>query len=233
MEFTLLGNALVAALAAWGTIRVLRDDPAFVATKAWDSVIGSAMIGLLVGRLWAMLETGTNPLLNLFDVLLIRGGVSTVGASIGFLAALAWMHRATLWTSVDALAIPIVFGLAGWHGGCVVRGSCGGTATDLPWAVMGTSNVGRHPVEVYAGVLLAVLGWLLLRRWRNRSGSGVVFALGITGVALVRLATEPLRLHLGAGLGWFYGLGLVIGLGMLAWRLRVDGAGVEEPPQDA
>jgi prolipoprotein diacylglyceryltransferase len=179
------------------------------------------MAGLVVGRLWSMVAQGTNPLTNLPDVILVRAGVDTVGASLAALATLTWTYRRHLPRALDAVAVPAIVGLAGWHAGCVVRGTCGGTATDLPWAIAGPGGVGRHPVEVYAALGLAVVAAVLWRWWRAGAAPGAVASAGVFGAALVRLATEPLRLHLGGGLVVAYAVAAGLGLtGILVAELR-------------
>ncbi len=218
MEFTLLGNALIGAAALWGSIRYLDRDGRLTAAapRPWDVALGASMLGLVVGRLWAMIGAGTNPLTHLFDVLLIRGGVDTVGASLAFGAALAWGYRDRLAVATDAIAAPALFGLAGWHGGCLVRGACAGTPTTLPWGVEGTGGVFRHPIEVYAALLLVGGGLLIARAWRTGSLPGRLGSLAVVVAAGSRALTEPLRLHLGSGLLGFYLVGTLAGIVMFA-----------------
>ena len=82
-------------------------------------------------------------------------------------------------------------GLAGWHGGCVWRGTCLGTVSDLPWAFgLPGSDVTRHPVELYAAVGLALVAVALtrmpLRPW-------MATGIAIAAAAAFRLATQPMR----------------------------------------
>ena len=224
MEFTLLGRALLAVGTAWLTVRMLDRSGAISerASKPWDTLLGAAMVGLLVGRLWAMVAGGTNPITNPLDVIVIRGGVDTVGASLGALAALGWWTRSSPSRALDALAVPALAGLAAWHAGCVITGSCAGTETTLPWAVESAAGVGRHPVELYAALL----------RIRH-ARPGTVAALGLLAAAGIRLATEPLRLHLGDGLVVPYSVGVGLGLlGLLLARRTLSDGSVEEQPAE-
>lgn len=216
MEFTLLFNALLAFGAVFISLRWLGRDPRLAedAPRAWDVLLGAAIAGLLVGRLTAMIAAGTNPLTHLLDVILIRAGVDTVGATLGFLLALGWAYRDGVVAAADALAAPILFGLAGWHGGCLVRGSCTGTGTSLPWGLPGTADVSRHPVEVYTAVLLLVAAILLARAWRRGVLTGFLGPWALTAAAGSRALTEPLRLHLGSGLLGVYLLGVTLGFGL-------------------
>ncbi len=216
MEFTLLGAAAVGVAAMWLWTRL---DRALESSRdPFGVLLGAALVGLMIGRVTAMVATGTNPIS--FDVVLVRGGVSTVGASVGALLWLGWRVRDDL-AQADLLAPAGLAGLAGWHMGCVVRSSCLGAATDLPWGwSLPGSPVDRHPVEIYAGLALlagAVLA-AVIRSKRPTSGVTALVAIGMAGSA--RLATEPLRLTLGE-LRWFYVLAAAVGyLGALAVGLH-------------
>ena len=147
-------------------------------------------------------------------------------ASVATLAGLAWMGREELWPVLDGLAAAGVAGLAGWHAGCVVRDGCLGTASDLPWATAQLgSTVTRHPVEIYAAVLLAVaaLGIALWRR-RRMPPRGIAAGAALATAAGVRLITEPLRPSLDGGPVEWYLAGLIVGASTAIWHwLRVRG----------
>lgn len=217
MEFTLVWAAATGVALMWIWVRTTPgigesvDDP-------FGTLLGAAMVGLIAGRLSAMAFSGTNPFTHPADILLIRGGVDTGMAAVGALGAMAWMARTNPVPVLDALAAPSLAGLAGWHLGCVWRGACLGTATELPWAVASSgSPIGRHPTELYAAAVLLASAWLLRRAWRaGRLPTGLVGALGLGLASSSRLVTEPLRLSLGAGATGWYVTGSVIGLGAAA-----------------
>lgn len=210
MELTLLANALTAAAAVWVANRLLRPT----VDRPTDLLIGAAAIGLFVGRLAAMIGAGVNPLVRPGDILIVRGGVSTGFAALGALTALAWTQRHDLPRSLDQLAPAALAGLAGWHGGCLWRDTCLGTATELPWALTAAgSDVGRHPVELYTALGLiaaAAVVWQLSDRPWLRAGVG----LGLAGG--VRLATDPLRVSIVGGPIAWYLAAVVIGFGLAA-----------------
>lgn len=217
MEFTLLWAALTAFTAALVTIRLTR--PA-VPDRPFDRLIGAAVAGIAVGRLAAVLMQGTNPLTNPGELLIIRGGVDTVFASLSGVAVLAWPLR-RMPAALDCLAPAVLAALAGWHGGCLWRSTCLGTISDLPWAwALPGSDVTRHPVELYAAILL------LAGVWTTKAITGhpgTAAAVAVFWAGLARLATEPLRPGLGANLSWFYALATVTGLvaaGLFAARSR-------------
>jgi len=214
MEFTLLWAALLAVAAMWAVLRVERRLGLLPDSRSdwFDLLIGSAVVGLVVGRLAAMLLTGTNPLTHVADIILIRGGVDTGFASLATILYLLWATRRSGLVSLDAVGPAALAGLAGWHGGCLFRGTCLGTRSDLPWTwAEPGSDLTRHPTELYAALLFlaGAAGVLLLLRRRARSGAAASIALALAGV--IRLATEPIRPSLGSGPIWWYTAALVAG----------------------
>lgn len=227
MEFGLL----VAVILAVGGIRLVvalegrgSDHPeAFAA--AWEALIVAGLAGLAVGRIVAMIAAGVNPLARPLDILIVRGGVDTVAASAGALATFATVARRALPTTADIAAPAVLAGLAGWHAGCFTRGACLGTTTDLPWAVAGPTGVGRHPVEVYAALLLAIGCVVLFLLRRRLATPGVIAGGGLAVASLARLVTQPMRLGIGGGPAVWYGTGVALGavVVLAAWR-RSPGA---------
>ncbi|MDH3306459.1 MAG: prolipoprotein diacylglyceryl transferase [Acidimicrobiia bacterium] len=227
MEFTLLWATLIAALGVWIAVKLLSRSEAvpYKDIDQFDVILGAAIVGLGVGRLAAMITTGTNPLTHPGLIPLVRGGVHTGWATIAALGWLAWFgrRRGPGWVLYDGLAAPALAGLAAWEAGCLVRSACLGTSTSLPWGIAGSGGVLRHPAGIYAaiGLLVAtiVIGRLLIRR----PPEGAVAAAALAAAAGVRLLVEPMRVSLGAGQTWWYAAGLVIGIGLLGWR-AVTGA---------
>ena len=214
MEFTLLGAALTGALGAWLGLRMpsVRDKTADI-ERPWDVLVGAAAIGVFSGRLFEMIASGVNPVTNPFDVILVRGGVDTVAASIAALGTLAWVFRADL-SALDALAPAALLGLSGWHAGCLWTGSCLGTATGGDWGftLLG-SQVGRHPTELYAAAALIAIALVVTRPTGRFAATG----LAIAGAGAVRAATQPLRPSLTGGPQWAYLTAVVLGLGIVAY----------------
>lgn len=218
MEFTLLFAALTAFAMMWAGTRIWTER---LPERPLDDLVGSAVVGLFVGRLAAMIGQGINPVSNPLDIIIVRGGVHTGAAVIGAIAALAWVSRSRL-AALDSLAPAAVLGLAGWHAGCLWRGACLGMKSDLPWAwASPASDISRHPVELYAAIALIAAAWLIGRlSWRLwlRAGS----ALGLAG--LVRLITEPMRPSLSGGpIGWYLAA-VIVGLAaaLVAERLASE-----------
>ncbi len=213
MEFTLLGAAVLAYAAMSITAKRLQpeDEP-----KLADLILGATLLGLLIGRVWYMIGTGTNPLTNLGDFILIRSGVSTIGAAVGFLLVLMWGFRADSPRAMALVGVPTLVGLAGWELGCLIRGSCLGTEATL--GLTSVAGVTRHPIGVYTGLLFLLAAFIV---WRAQRGTYPPwtgpFAFGMA--ALTRGVTEPLRLHFGDGLLWWYSGAALVGL-LIAWVIR-------------
>lgn len=221
MEFTLLARAAIAAGAMWLMIRweAKRGNAAGCALDIWDAALISAVGGVIVGRLMAMASAGINPVTDPGQIVLIRSGVSTTGASLAALAIFAFLARKDIIGGFDAVAPAALAGLAGWQAGCVATGECLGTASDLPWATsLAGSQVTRHPVELYAAILLAI-GAIAIATWKQKgrppAAAPAGFALIVASGA--RLVTEPLRISLGGGPVWFYLTGVVTGIVMVIW----------------
>jgi hypothetical protein len=200
---------LTAAAAGWVALRL---TPGRSAGDA-DRLLGAAAAGLLAGRLGAMVLAGVNPVTHPLDIVIIRAGVDTRVATIAAVVALLVSTRDAV--TIDRLAPVAVAALSGWHGGCLWRGTCLGTASTLPWVVAQPgSSVTRHPVELYAALALAIGAWVVARLpatpWL-KAGVGMAMAGG------VRLVTQPMRPSLSGGpVGWYLAA-VVIGVGVSAW----------------
>ncbi len=211
MEFTLLFAALTATAALWLGARIWGEH---LPHRSFDRLVAAALVGLVIGRLAAMLAQEVNPVTSPLDFIVVRGGVSTPAAAAGAVGWLTWSSRRDL-SSVDAVAPVALLGLAGWHAGCLWRGACLGTVSDLPWAWSNqTSEITRHPVELYAALLM-VLGAVAVNRLGKRLFLMSGIALALAGLA--RLITEPMRPSLSGGpVGW-YVLAVVLGIAAAFW----------------
>ena len=206
MEFTLLWAVLTGVAGAWIGTKIWDDR---LPDRPNDKLVGAALAGLLLGRIAAMVSQGLNPLTNPFDVIIVRGGVSTPAAALAATATLAWPARRDP-ALIDSLAPAALAGLAGWHAGCLWRNACLGAASDLPWTwSLPTSEVTRHPVELYAAILLIAGAYAVGRSgWRPYLRSGL--ALSIAGGA--RLLTEPMRPSISGGPVLWYAAAVVVGI---------------------
>ncbi|HSF87744.1 MAG TPA: prolipoprotein diacylglyceryl transferase family protein [Acidimicrobiia bacterium] len=224
MEFTLLGSVAVAVAGVYGMIwwEARRGNAANCTKNLWDIAMAAIVAGVFVGRIAAMVADGVNPLVNPGDILIVRAGVATGWATVAAIATAAWLGRDELWPVLDGLAAASLAGLAGWHAGCLTRDACLGAPTDLPWAMTQPgSPVGRHPVELYAALVLAAAS-IALAWWRRSKppAPGTAAATALLVASLSRLATEPLRPTLSGGpVGWYLA-GVVVGTLGIMWSTR-------------
>ena len=221
MEFTLLGATAIAAGSAYGMLwwEAKRGNAARCAGNLWETALVSVVVGIFVGRIVTMLIDGVNPLAHPMDVMLVRSGVSIVGASLGTAVMFLWQSRREPIAMADGISAAALAGLAGWSAGCLVRGTCLGTASDLPWAMAQEgSTVTRHPVGIYAVVLLAVAA-IAIAWWKayRRPLPGMPASLAVVAAATVRLVAEPMQPSLSGGPVWFYAAALVVGLVGVTW----------------
>lgn len=224
MEFTLLAAAALAAGTSWLMLwwEARHGNADRCSGNLWETGLFSVMAGLFIGRLATMVANGTNPVTNPGDIILVRGGVSTIVAPIAAISVYLIVSRREPIAMADGISAAALAGLAGWHAGCLFRGACLGTATDLPWAVTQSgSSVGRHPVELYAAVLFTITAVALaLWKARGRPAAGVPASLAVAAAATIRLVTEPVRPSLTGGPVWFYAAGIIAGLGGALWFWR-------------
>lgn len=215
MEFSLLAAAAIGVFAFWLMLRweAPRGNAAGCAVDLWDTGLVSATVGLFVGRLVAMMQVGINPLTDPGQILLIRSGISTTATVIATFAVFAAITRSSVVVAADGVAAAALAALAGWHAGCVTSDACLGTVTDLPWGfALEGGAVDRHPVELYAAVLLAASA-ILVAVWKQRGSPplGAPAGAAITAASAIRLATEPLRIALAGGPIVLYAGGVVVG----------------------
>ena len=222
MEFTLLWAALTGVGALYGSLWWMgRRDTSLCVRDLWEMALTAAVVGLAVGRIAAMTRQGVSPIEHPGDLLLVRAGVDTVAASAGALAIAMWQARRNLAEQLDGLAPAALVGLAGWHAGCAFRSACLGTPSSLPWAWAHTSGgVTRHPVELYAAVLLVLAAIALFRLRLRYPPPFVIAGLSVAAAGAARWLTEPLRPALFAGPVWWYaaavGAGVLVALS--GWR---------------
>jgi prolipoprotein diacylglyceryltransferase len=211
MEFTLLWAALTGVAGLWLGVRFwARYD----SDSLFDNLLLAAGVGLLGGRVTAMVAQGLNPFTNIGDLIIVRGGVSTVAATVFAIGAF-YLGGGRKTKVLDMAAPAALLGLAGWHLGCLWRGACLGTASNLPWAWSEAGSViTRHPVEIYAALGMVLGAWLVSRLPRL---NGIRTGTALAVAAAVRLGTEPFRLSITGGPVEWYSAGIVLGLAAAAF----------------
>lgn len=167
-----------------------------------DAIENSILVGLVVGivgaRIGFMLKNTavfiTNPV-SLFSLI-----PSMLDASFGVLVSvltafiLAQKKYLPLWPTLDSLTPLLMFLFTGIHLANFANGNAYGLPTNLPWGVQ-LWNAARHPVQVYALLLGAVLFvWLLTHtRLLKSTGfmrSGILFSITVAGIAMITLFTR-------------------------------------------
>jgi len=230
MEFTLLGAAVIGVVAFWLMLRweAKRGNAAGCAVDLWDAGLVSAITGVLIGRLVSMVQAGISPISDPAQIILIRSGVSTTGVVIGTIVVFLFLARRDPVVAADAIAPAALVGLAGWHAGCLVTGSCLGAESSVPWAMtLPGSDITRHPVELYAAAGLLIAGAALaLWKQHGRPPLGSIAGTAILSASAIRLATEPMRISLSGGPVYLYAAGIIVGAAMVtasyAMRRRID-----------
>jgi prolipoprotein diacylglyceryltransferase len=221
MEFTLLGQAAIGVGSFWLMLRweAKRGNAAGCALDLWDAGLTAGAVGLLAGRLIAMAQAGISPFTDPAQIILIRSGVSTAGASVAALVVFAFLSRRSILEAADAIGPSVLAGLAGWHLGSLVTGSWLGTVSDLPWAQAASgSDITRHPIELYAaGIYLVAAISIALWKQKGRPPLGAPAGLALAGAGGVRLITEPMRISLSGGPVWLYAGAVLAGLGLVVW----------------
>jgi prolipoprotein diacylglyceryltransferase len=227
MEFTLLAAAAMGVGGFWLMLRweAKRGNAAGCSLDLWDAGLTSGAVGLLVGRLVAMAQAGISPFTDPAQIILVRSGVSTAGASIVALLMFGFLARKSLLASADAMGPSVLAGLAGWHAGAVVIGSWLGTISDLPWAQAAKgSDISRHPVEIYTGVLYVVAAFAVATwKQKGRPSLGAPAGFSLAAAGGVMLITEPMRISLAGGPIWLYAGSVIAGLGLTLWSVLRSG----------
>jgi phosphatidylglycerol:prolipoprotein diacylglycerol transferase len=132
--------------------------------------------------------------------------LSAAGALAAVVAGAVYARwkRLAPWTTADALAAPLVLGLAFEQVGALLAGSGYGTETAVRWAVTysnplaarwsGTPlGIPLHPVQAYAAVGFLTLSILLMVWLPARRQQGDVAGSGLLGIGAVVFITELWR----------------------------------------
>lgn len=164
------------------------DAAAFDSLFFWTVLSGLAGARVLYVALNFQLYSNPIDILKLWE-----GGLVSYGGLLGGTLA-AWLYirykRLNFWAYADQVT-PFVF--LGWAFGRLadfLTGQLVGIPSDLPWAVQIAGDVPRHPVQVYATILLLLLFLTVrqLQRYVDRkqlklpNGFIALTALGLYGM---------------------------------------------------
>lgn len=167
-----------------------------------DRIENSILVGLLAGIFGARVGfllinpsvLASNPL-SLFSLTPSMLDTS-FGVLVGVLTAFAIAQKKhlPLWPTLDTLTPFFVLVFMGIHLANYANGNAYGVPTELPWGVE-LWNALRHPVQLYAFLLGAVLmiGLLIQTKGLKSSGfmvSGLLFNSVLAGLALITLFTR-------------------------------------------
>jgi phosphatidylglycerol---prolipoprotein diacylglyceryl transferase len=199
-------GVLLTLVLALRTARIAGVSP----SQVWNVCVVALFAALVGSRLLlAVLNWGEllrHPLW-IFGLATIHSPVLAVaGVMMGAAAALFYMGRERMpWTTtVDALAPPLVVGLACEQWGALLAGAGYGTETSVGWGVIYTDplaqrwsgtplGVALHPVQAYAALGFMALAVLLLTRLSARQQPGDVAGIALMGLGVVVYLTELWR----------------------------------------
>jgi phosphatidylglycerol---prolipoprotein diacylglyceryl transferase len=199
-------GVLLTLVLAQRTARIVGVSPPHV----WNVCVVAVFAALVGSRLLlAALNWGEllrHPLW-IFGLATIHSPVLAVaGVMMGAVAALFYMGRESMpWAAtLDALAPPLVVGLACEQWGALLAGAGYGTEASSGWAIVYTDPLAQrwsgtplgvplHPVQAYAAVGYMLLAVLLLTRLRARRQPGDVAGLALMGLGVVVYLTELWR----------------------------------------
>ena len=193
--------AYAVGFAVYRSIRARQGD--IVAEPQRWTVLAAAAVGALVGsRVLGLAEqwptvteawrTGRT-----LELLLSPGGKTIVGGLLGgwlgveIAKKLSGITRRT----GDLFALPLCVGIAVGRVGCLLAGLADdtyGKPTGLPWAVNLGDGIGRHPVQVYEIVFLALLAWVVssVPVARSVSGHDFIRTRNVTEQSVTQLSKE-------------------------------------------
>jgi phosphatidylglycerol:prolipoprotein diacylglycerol transferase len=165
----------LAYVAGYAVFRLMRSRQGDVISEParWN-VIAAAAVGALVGSRALGLAEQWPTIISAWHqghflaVLIAPGGKTIVGGLLG-----GWLgvEIVKLVTGIrsrtgDLFALPLCIAIAVGRVGCFIAGLADdtyGKPTALPWAVDFGDHIGRHPVQLYEILFLALLGFVISR----------------------------------------------------------------------
>lgn len=169
--------------------------------QSTDNLI-SVFIGVLFGALIGakLLNWAQDPGLAFSDFprSAFGSGKTIVGALLGGWLGVELAKKLTgITTSTgDAMAVPILMGIAIGRIGCFLAGlsdATYGVATTLPWGWDYGDGVVRHPTQIYEILFLITWAVFLSRRRGALLQNGDLFKLALGGYLLCRLLVDAIK----------------------------------------
>jgi phosphatidylglycerol:prolipoprotein diacylglycerol transferase len=199
-------GVLLALVLATRTARIAGVSP----SQVWNVCV-VALITALAGSRLLLAVLNWDELLRhplwIFGLATIHSPVlAAAGVMMGAAAALFYMGRERMpWVAtLDALAPPLVVGMACEQLGALLAGAGYGTETAAGWGIVYTDplaqrwsgtplGVSLHPVQAYAAVGYMLLAVLLLRWLPVRRQPGDIAGMALMGLGVVVYLTELWR----------------------------------------
>jgi phosphatidylglycerol:prolipoprotein diacylglycerol transferase len=133
---------------------------------------------------------------QLMALLFAQGGKTVAGGLLGGWLGVELAKRVSgiRRRTGDLFVLPLCVGIAVGRIGCFVAGLADdtyGKPTHLPWAVDFGDGIGRHPVQIYEILFLALLGWVLSRDWNL--AEGMRFRIFLASYLAWRVAIDFLK----------------------------------------
>jgi phosphatidylglycerol:prolipoprotein diacylglycerol transferase len=233
---------------AWWYAKRLAGDPALwgpggapMKPADFDDFVVWAAIGIVGGgRLGYVLfydlpAFAANPI-AIFEVW--HGGMSFHGGFLGMMAAMTLFARRRaipVWSSIDAIAPGVTFGLIFGRLANFINGELFGRPSDVPWAIVFPQggDEPRHPSQLYEAALEGVVLFLVLRlithRYHGLATRGFVSGAFCAGYGVARTFAEFFR-EPDIQIGYFAGgltMGMLLsvpmilfGIGLMIWSVR-------------
>jgi hypothetical protein len=174
-----------------------------------DSAIGPALLGLLVGRVVAMLLEDPGSLTRPADILVLRGGVELWPAvSIGVIAGFVATRRdgRNGWAALADAAPSCLVGYAAYEGACLARSGCFGPMSKIGLIPPGLTSA-MVPVGLLVAVAVVVLAAAVRRHTLRDDFGGVALAIGwlalvrsVASIWLPKISNGPTRQHVESAL---------------------------------
>ena len=205
-------GVLAALTVALHTSRKLGLDP----NKVWNLCVVVLFTSLAGSRLLLVIANRSllrhHPLWILSLAMVHHPLLAAIGTLLALVVAVlyATWQRLPFYSTADALAAPLAFGLALEQFGALLSGAGYGTGTHVPWAVTYTHPLAArwsdaplgipvHPVQAYVGICFLFIALLLLFLLPRRRQNGDLAGIFLMAAGVILFVTEFWRDPIGRG----------------------------------